>query len=192
MSAKPSRFAAGSIRPAIIRACCSSIFAIATAKRKSSSARMPGKRISKSRDRCGPSSSSLVTGLVAHRPEGTVNPKLATGEIELHCRKVDGAEPERDAAVSARQRRTARRRNPPQISLHRSAPRRDAADSHAAASDHQRHARLFRRAWIPGRRNADARPQHARGGPRLSGPQPHPARLVLRPAAIAAACTSKF
>jgi aspartyl-tRNA synthetase len=29
-----------------------------------------------------------VTGLVAHRPEGTVNPKLTTGEIELHCRKV--------------------------------------------------------------------------------------------------------
>ena len=29
-----------------------------------------------------------VTGVVAHRPEGTVNPKLATGEIELHCRKV--------------------------------------------------------------------------------------------------------
>ena len=30
-----------------------------------------------------------VTGVVAHRPEGTVNPKLATGEIELHCRKVE-------------------------------------------------------------------------------------------------------
>jgi aspartyl-tRNA synthetase len=29
-----------------------------------------------------------VTGLVAHRPEGTVNPKLETGEVELHCRKA--------------------------------------------------------------------------------------------------------
>src|SRR5262249_35651992 len=27
-------------------------------------------------------------GTVAHRPEGTVNPKLATGEIELHPRRL--------------------------------------------------------------------------------------------------------
>ncbi len=29
-----------------------------------------------------------VIGVVRPRPEGTVNPKLATGEIELHCREV--------------------------------------------------------------------------------------------------------
>ena len=29
-----------------------------------------------------------VTGVVEHRPEGTVNPKLPTGEIEIHCREV--------------------------------------------------------------------------------------------------------
>ena len=30
-----------------------------------------------------------VTGVVAHRPEGTVNPKLDTGAIELECQKVE-------------------------------------------------------------------------------------------------------
>jgi aspartyl-tRNA synthetase len=30
-----------------------------------------------------------VTGLVAHRPQGTVNPKLATGEIELRVAKLE-------------------------------------------------------------------------------------------------------
>lgn len=30
-----------------------------------------------------------VTGKVAKRPEGTINPKLDTGEIELRCRKVE-------------------------------------------------------------------------------------------------------
>ena len=30
----------------------------------------------------------MATGEVAHRPEGTVNPKLATGEIEIRCTKL--------------------------------------------------------------------------------------------------------
>ena len=29
-----------------------------------------------------------IVGIVEHRPEGTTNPKLPTGEIEVHCREV--------------------------------------------------------------------------------------------------------
>jgi aspartyl-tRNA synthetase len=62
-----------------------------------------------------------VTGKVAPRPEGTANPKLATGEVELRCQRLQAA----------------------QASLSRFAPRIDATHAVAAQPHHQVDARLF-------------------------------------------------
>ncbi len=128
-----------------------------------------------------------VTGTVAHRPEGTVNPKLATGEIEVRPSKLvvlnksatppfqpGGKElPNEDLRLKYRYL-DLRRTDMQQAMLLRHRIIRAMRD-------------LFRRARLHRRRNADARPQHARRGPRLSRAQPRPQRQVLRPAAVAAA-----
>ena len=71
----------------------------------------------------------LVRGKVAPRPEGTVNPKLATGQIEVCVpQHLGDSQPQPDAAVPADGQGTARRRPAAEASLHRPAPAGNAAD----------------------------------------------------------------
>ena len=72
-----------------------------------------------------------VAGKVAHRPEGTTNPKLATGEIELRATRLEllnrsQTPPFQPGAIEIAQRRPAA-----QVSIPRSAAPGDAAH-HAA------------------------------------------------------------
>ena len=88
-----------------------------------------------------------VTGDVAHRPEGTVNPKLATGEIELRARHLEilnrSADARRSSPTATDLPGEDLRLKYRYIDLRRP---RDAADADAAASHGQADARLLRRA----------------------------------------------
>ncbi len=69
-----------------------------------------------------------VTGVVRHRPEGTVNPNLPTGEVELGECEVEVLRIADAAAVPDRRpRRRGRRERAPAVPLPRPAPRTDAA-----------------------------------------------------------------
>ena len=129
----------------------------------------------------------LVRGKVAPRPEGTVNPKLLTGQIELRAEHLEilnrsltppfqptGKElPGEDLRLKHRY-----------VDLRRPEMQRTLLLRQPHDQDH---ARLLRRLGFHRRRDADARPQHAGGRPRLPGAQPRSAGDVLRPAAVAAA-----
>ncbi len=125
-----------------------------------------------------------VHGTVRPRPAGTVNPNLASGQVELLADAHRGAEPLRAAAVPARRGRA--RGSAPQVPLHRPAPRRDAAAPAPAPRGHARDAQLPRRPRLHRHRDADAHQGDARGRARLPGAEPHAAGQVLRAAAVAA------
>ena len=122
-----------------------------------------------------------ITGTLRLRPEGTANPALATGEVELHNCEVEllsRAEPppfpldertEVDEILRLRHRYVDLRKPRMQRNLR----------ARAAVN------RAIRRAMdAPGLRRGrdpDAHRLHSRGGPRLRGPVPQGARLVLCP-----------
>ena len=87
---------------------------------------------------------------------------------------------------------SAERRPAAEVSLPRPAAAGDAADAAAAGPHHQGHARLFREHEFHRRRNADARPQHAGRGPRLSGAQPRAAAGRFTPCRSRRSSTSRF
>ena len=72
--------------------------------------------------------------MVAHRPEGTVNPKLATGEIEVRAKQLEILNRSADAAFPADRQGIARRRPATEVPLYRSAPAGDAADAGACGT----------------------------------------------------------
>ena len=128
-----------------------------------------------------------VTGVVRVRPEGTVNPELASGEVELgecEVEVLNTAEPppfpvaervDTDETVRLRHRYVDLRRDRMQRNLR------------AAGHGQQRHPSVDGGAGLRRDRDADAHRVDARGRPRLRGPvAPAPGQL-LRPAAEPAA-----
>ena len=122
------------------------------------------------------------------RARGTVNPNLATGEIEIARRRDRPPRRRRDAAVPARRGRRRRRGAAPAVPLPRPAPRARCsariALRHAGRRDDAPRARGAR---LPRHRDADPHEVHARGRARLPRAQPARARHVVRAAAVAAA-----
>ena len=124
-------------------------------------------------DAVRPESVITVTGQVVPREAGTVNPRLPTGEIELRVRDLRRAVGGRGAADAGGGRRTLPRGHPPEIPLHRPAPREAAPQHHAA----RRRDRLDPPAHDRGRlhRIPDADPDRV---------QPEGARAFLVPARL--------
>ena len=121
-------------------------------------------------------------------PPETVNPELPTGEVELKVERRRAARRRRDAALPDRGLlRRGRRGRAPAPPLPRPAPRADARGADAAPPGHRGDARVPRRRGLPRRRDAGADPLDPGGRPRLPRPQPPPAGLLLRAAAVAAA-----
>ena len=128
----------------------------------------------------------LVRGDVAPRPEGTVNSKLETGEVEVRVRHLEilnktrrlpfqptgGELPGEDLRLKYRY-----------IDLRRPSMQSTLVLRHRIIKFSSR---LFRRAAFYRSRNARARSQHAGRCPRLPRAESRSKRQFLRPAAIAA------
>ncbi len=93
---------------------------------------------------------SVVTidGNVKARAEGTTNPNLPTGEIEVYARAVDRAEPRRGAADAGGGRAGVSRGHPPQVPLPRPAARERARQHDAAQPGHRQPAPAHDRAGL--------------------------------------------
>ena len=68
-----------------------------------------------------------AVGKVSLRDQDAINPKMPTGEIEIEATELRILNDTRLAPFSPVRRSHPERRSPPQISLHRSPPSRDAA-----------------------------------------------------------------
>ena len=127
----------------------------------------------------------VVTGKVRRRPEGTVNPKLPTGEVELlatdlkvlNTSETPPFHHDEDANEDLRLRYRF-------LDLRREEMTRAPA---AAPQDHADAAQLPRCRGLHRRRDADADAHDAGGRARLHRPEPHAPRQVLRAAPVAAA-----
>ena len=128
-----------------------------------------------------------VEGTVRHRPEGTVNDALPTGEVEVAATHARGAQRGRDAAVPDRRPHRRRRGAASAPPLPRPAPSAAAAQPARARAGERRAAPLARRAGLHRGRDADADRVDARGRARLRGAVAAVARRVLRAAAEPAA-----
>ena len=115
-----------------------------------------------------------VTGTVRARPEGTVNPALATGEVELGDCERRGAGVGRAAAVRPRRQDGDRRGGAPALPLHRPAVRADAAQPPASGHGQLRvcDGRWSARASPRSRRRCSGRRRR-----RARGSSPIPSRL---------------
>ena len=128
-----------------------------------------------------------VSGEVRQRPRGTVNPELPTGRGRGGRGRARGARRGRDAPVRDRGPDRGLGGAPAPIPLPRPATSRDDQGPRDAARDQPHRPRRDGVAGVPRGRDPAARPQHARGCPRLPGPVEVVARDVLRAPAVAAA-----
>ncbi len=115
-----------------------------------------------------------VIGTVARRPEGTVNDRLATGEVELTDCEVEVLSRGRAAALPARRSHRRRRAGAPALPLPRPAPRPDAAQP-APARRRQRGA--ARGAWTTRASARSRRRCCGRRRPRARASSSCPSRL---------------
>ena len=127
-----------------------------------------------------------VSGVVQRRSDDTINPKIATGEVEVLAREIrllnEAKTPPfqiaEDSPVSEDVRLRvplSRSAAPAAAAQHRPAPPRDDGD-----------AAVLRRARLLGDRDADSDEVDARGRARLSRAEPRAPGRVLRAAAVAA------
>ena len=119
------------------------------------------------RSTCAASTSCASTGTVRRRPEGTVNPALATGEVELGDCTVEVLSAAEPPPFAARRPGRGRRGGPAALPLRRPAPAADAANLRLRAVVN---AALRRAMDAPGLlRGGDAAAVGAdpRGGPRV-------------------------
>ena len=137
------------------------------------------------RSGCAASSASASAGSVRARPSGTANPHLASGQVELLARELEILS--RAETPPFHHDEVDERGVAAQVSLSRSASRRDAEAPAPASSGDARDARISRRARLHRHRNADADQGDAGRRARLSRAEPHASRSVLRAAAVAAA-----
>ena len=128
-----------------------------------------------------------VTGTVKLRDANTVNPNMPTGELELVADELRILNESKLPPFLPSDTASDQRRDAPEISLHRSAPRRDAVQHRDSSQGGEGDPRLSFRPGIFRNRNAVHDALDPRRRPRLSRPQPRAARHVLRFAAIAAA-----
>ena len=127
-----------------------------------------------------------ITGEVVAREGGAVNPKLATGEIEVVASEVDGPVGGRRAADAGRRRGRLSRGNPPPIPLPRPAPRAAARQHHAALEGHRLDPPADDRPGLHRVPDADPDRVEPRRRARLSGAEPGPSGQILRAPAGAA------
>ena len=127
-----------------------------------------------------------VQGVVRRRPEGTANPNIRSGEIEVLAHELEILNAVAHAAVPDG-RREHLRDGAPHAPRPRPAPPADAEEPDAALPHRDGGAPVPRRAGLHRHRDADAHQVHARGRARLPGALARARRQVLRAAAVAAA-----
>ena len=121
-----------------------------------------------------------VTGTVRRRPEGTANPDLATGEVEVGDCEVEVLVDGRAAAVPGRPTASSRRDRPPALPLRRPAPRPHAAQpARSGPRSTAPSAASMERAGLRRDRDADAHRVDPRGRPRLRRAVPPAARAAF-------------
>jgi hypothetical protein len=81
-----------------------------------------------------------VTGDVCERPVGQANPKLATGEIEVHVTAIEILNESETPPFLPNQKGPARRGPATEVPVPRSSPGEDAKDASVAKQDRQSHA----------------------------------------------------
>ena len=179
-SARPSPSAAGS--PAAASTASTSPSSTCATTPASSSAS------STTRSTCAASTSCASPASCAPRPEGTVNPNLPTGEVEIGDCAVEVLRTADAAAVPDRRPGRRRRRGrPPAVPLPRPAARADAAQPARPGGGQLGRPPGDGGAGLRRGRDADARAVDAGGRPRVPRAVAQGAGLVLRPAAVAAA-----